>query len=52
MTQAQLDLQNQIEQTFSDLKTQPLFIDSTILFLEPIDQLNSHPSEQTSFRTN
>ena len=45
MTQAQLDLQNQLEQTSSDLTTQPLFNDSPVLFLEPIDQVNAHPSK-------
>ena len=46
MTQAQLDLQNHLEKTASDLTTQPLFIDSPVLFLEPFDQVNAHPSEQ------
>ena len=46
MTQAQLDRQNQLEQTSSDLTTQPVFIDSSVFFLEPIDQVNAHPSEQ------
>ena len=42
MTQAQLDLQTQLEQTPSDLTTQPLSNDSPILFLEPIDQVHTH----------
>ena len=46
ITEAQPDLQTQLEQTFSDLTTQPLFNDSPVLFLEPIDQVNAHPSEQ------
>ena len=46
MTQAQLDLQNQLELSSSDLTTQPLFIDSPVLFLETLDQVNAHPSEQ------
>ena len=43
---AHLDLQKQIEQTSSDLTTQPLFNDSPVLFLKSIDQVNAHPSEQ------
>ena len=46
MTQAQLDLQNQLEQPSSDLTTQPLLIDSPVIFLETLDQVNAHPSEQ------
>ena len=46
MTQAQLDLQNQLEQTSSDRITQPLFIDSLVLILDPIDQVNAQPSER------
>ena len=38
MTQAQLDLQKQLEQT--------LFDDSLVLFLESIDQEKAHPSQQ------
>ena len=38
MTQAQLDLQNQLEQFSSDVTTQPLFNDSPVLFLESFDQ--------------
>ena len=45
MTQAQLNLKNQLEQTSSDLTTQPLFKDSPVLFLEPIDQVNAQPLE-------
>ena len=42
MTQAQLDLQNQLEQTKNtDLTTQPLFSDSPVLFLEVMDQAPS-----------
>ena len=44
MTQAQLDLQP--EPSSSDLTTQPLFNDSPVLFLETLDQVNAHPSEQ------
>ena len=46
MTQAQLDLQTQLEQTSTDLTTQPLFNDSPVLFLESVEQVNAHPSEQ------
>ena len=42
MTQAQFDLQNQLEQTdFTDLTTQFLFNDSPVLFLEVMDQAPS-----------
>ena len=44
MTQAHLDLQ--LEPSSSDLTTQPLFNDSPVLFLENIDQVNAHPSEE------
>ena len=44
MTQAHLDLQ--LEPSYSDLTTQPLFNDSPVLFLETIDQVHDHPSEQ------
>ena len=44
MTQAHLDLQ--LEPPSSDLTTQPLFNDSPVLFLETIDQVNAHPSEE------
>ena len=46
MTQAPLDLQNQLKQSPSDLSTHPLFKDSPVLFLESIDQVNAQPSEQ------
>ena len=44
MTQAHHDLQ--LEQLSSDLTTQPLFNESPVLFLENIDQVNAHPSEE------
>ena len=44
MTQAYLDLQ--LEPSSSDLTTQPLFDDSLVLFLETLDQVYAHPSEQ------
>ena len=46
MTQAQLDLQTQLEQTSFDLTTQPLFNDSPVLSIDPYDQVPSHTSEQ------
>ena len=46
MTQAHLDLHNQLEPSSSDQSTQPLFDDSPVLFLETIDQVNAHHSEQ------
>ena len=51
MTQAQLDLQTtdlqtQLEQTPSCLTTQHLFNDFPILFLESLDQVHAHDSEQ------
>ena len=33
----------QLEQTSSDLTTQPLFNDSPVLFLGPFDPVNAHP---------
>ena len=47
MTQAYLDLQKQLEQTSSDLTLQPLFNDSPVLFLESINQVTAHSSEQS-----
>ena len=44
MTQALLDLQ--LEHSSSDLTTQPIFNDCPVLFLETLDQVNAHPSEQ------
>ena len=38
LTQAQLDLQDQLEPTTTDLITQPLFNNSPDLFLEAMDQ--------------
>ena len=46
MTQAHLDLQNQLEPSSSDLTTQHLFSDCPVLFLETLDQVNAHSSEQ------
>ena len=45
MTQAHLYLQNQLEPS-SDLTTKPLFNDCPVLFIETLDQLKAHPSEQ------
>ena len=49
MTQAQRDLQTQLEQTSSDLTTHPLFNDSPVLFLETLDptQTNTNPTTNT-----
>ena len=49
MSQSYLDLQKQVEPTSSDFNTTqplPLFIDSPVLLLEPIDQASAHLSEQ------
>ena len=46
MTQSELELQTQLEPTPSDLTTQPLFNDSPVLFLEPIDNVHARTSEQ------
>ena len=46
MIQAQIDLQTQLEQTSFDLTTQPLFNDFPVLFLEPLDQITTNPSDQ------
>ena len=53
MTQAQLDLQNQLEQTnITDLTTQPICNDSAVPFLEALDQDPSVAnSEQNSSST-
>ena len=44
MTQAHRDLQR--EPSSSDLTTQPLSNDTPVLFLETIDPVSAHPSEQ------
>ena len=44
LTQAHLDLQ--MEPSCFDLTTQPLFNDSPVLFLETMDKIYAHPSEQ------
>ena len=46
ITQTQLDLQTQLEQSTSDLTIQPLFNDSPVLFLESIDQVHVDASKQ------
>ena len=46
MAQAQIDLQTLSEPTSSDLTKQPLFNDSLVLFLEPLDQITTNPSDQ------
>ena len=49
MTQAQIDLQTQLEQTSSDLTIHPLFNGSPVLFLENMDQIqtNTNPTNNT-----
>ena len=54
MTQAQLDLQTQLDQNATNITTSPLFIDSPVLFLESVDQSTTtthntatHTYEQT-----
>ena len=44
MTQAHLDLQ--LEPSSSDPTTQPQFNDSPVFFLETVDQVHAHLSEQ------
>ena len=46
MTKAHLDLQKQLEPSSFDFTTQPLFNDSPVLFLETLDHVNAHASEQ------
>ena len=46
MTQAQLDLQNELEKSYSHLTKQPIFSDYPVLFLEILDQVNALSSEQ------
>ena len=46
MTQAQIDLQTQLEQTTSDPTTPHIFDDSPVLFLEPLDPITTNPSDQ------
>ena len=48
MTQAHLDLE--LEPSSSDFTTQHLFNDSPVPFLETIDQVNAHPSEEIEQR--
>ena len=44
-TQAQIDLQTQLEQTSSVLTTQPLFNDCPVLFFELLYQITTNPSD-------
>ena len=50
MTQAQLDLQTQLEHKNTDLTTQHLVNASPVLFLESMDQTNTTFSEQVEHR--
>ena len=47
MTQAQIDLQTQLEQTSSNLTTHPLFNHFPVLFPETLDQTNTNNANTT-----
>ena len=47
MSQAQIDLQIQLEQASSDLTTHPLFNDFPILFLETMEQTQTNTNSTT-----
>ena len=47
MTQAQVDLQNQLEQATADLTTRPLLIDSPVLNLDTSEPIPTTSLEQT-----
>ena len=46
MSQAQIDLQNQLEQASSGVTTRPLFNGSPGLYIDTSDQTNTTPPEQ------
>ena len=46
MTQAQVDLQNQLEQATSDLTTRPLLNDSPVLYIDTSEPIPTTPLEQ------
>ena len=46
MTQAQVDLQNQLEQAISDLTTRPLLNDSPVLYIDTSESIPTTPLEQ------
>ena len=46
MTQAQIDLQKQLERATADLTTRPLVNDSPVLYIDTSEQLPSNSSEQ------
>ena len=46
MTQAQIDLQNQLEQTTADLTTRPLSSDSPVLYIDTSKPTTSNSLEQ------
>ena len=54
MTQAQVDLQNQLEQATADLTTRPLLNDSPVLYIdtsEPIPTTSLEQMEQEKLNT-
>ena len=46
MTQAQIDLQKQLEQATADLTTRPLLNDSPVLYIDTSEPTPSNPLEQ------
>ena len=46
MTQAQVDLQNQLEQATADLTTRPLLNDSPVLYIDTSEPIPTTPIEQ------
>ena len=46
MTQAQIDLQKQLEQATADLTTRPLLNDSPVLYIDTSEQTPSNSFEQ------
>ena len=46
MTQAQVDLQNQLEQATSDLTTRPLLNDSPIVYIDTSEPIPTTSLEQ------
>ena len=52
MTQAQLDLQKQLEHAAADLTTIPLLNDSPVLYIDTSETISSNPIEQTEPKMN
>ena len=46
MTQAQIDLQNQLEQATADLTTRPLLNDSPVLYIDTSEPMTTKSLEQ------